>query len=184
MPKFISGELFLKKGIKIAISGKSGCGNSTVSRITAEKLGLRMINYTFRTLAEEKDMDFAELCRLAETDPSWDYQVDQKQVTLADGGDCILGSRLAVWLIKDAALKVFLDAPHEVRARRIQKREGGSYEEVSQKTLQRDLRDHQRYLKLYNIDNEKYDFVDLIIDTSIYTPEEIADQIISRASGI
>ena len=174
----------MKKGITIAISGKSGCGNSTVSRLTAEKLGLRMINYTFHTIAEERGMDFKELCRLAETDPSWDYQLDQKQKELAAAGNCVLGSRLAVWLLEDADLRVFLDAPQDVRAGRIHKREGGSYEKVFQETLQRDTRDHLRYLKLYTIDNEKYDFVDLVIDTSLFTPEEIAGQIVSRAAEI
>ena len=174
----------VKKGIKIAISGKSGCGNSTVSKITAEKLGLKMINYTFRSIAEEKGMDLGELCRLAETDPSWDHLLDRKQIELASTGDCVLGSRLAVWILADADLRVFLDAPPEVRAGRIHKREGGSYEDISQKTLQRDKRDHERYLRLYNIDNEKYDFVDLVIDTSLFTPEEIVRQIASRAAEI
>jgi cytidylate kinase len=41
----------IKDGIKIAISGKSGCGNSTVSRIVANRLGLRLVNYTVRALA-------------------------------------------------------------------------------------------------------------------------------------
>ena len=43
----------LKKEIRIAISGKSGCGNTTVSGLLAQKLGIKLINYTFRQLAEE-----------------------------------------------------------------------------------------------------------------------------------
>ncbi|HEY9053576.1 MAG TPA: hypothetical protein VIO60_02025, partial [Rectinemataceae bacterium] len=31
----------------IAISGKSGCGNTTVSRLVAKRLERRFINYTF-----------------------------------------------------------------------------------------------------------------------------------------
>jgi cytidylate kinase len=174
----------VKKKIKIAISGRSGCGNSTVSRLTSEKLGFKMINYTFHTIAEEKGMDFKELCRLAEKDPSWDHYLDDKQLELAAEGDCILGSRLAVWLLKDADLKVFLDAPQEVRAQRIQKREGGSYEDIYKETVERDSRDHTRYLKLYNIDNEKYDFVDIVINTANFTPEEIAGQIAAKAAEI
>jgi cytidylate kinase len=174
----------VKKKLKIAISGKSGCGNSTVSRLIAEKLGLRMINYTFHTIAEEKGMEFRELCRLAEEDASWDRYLDEKQVELASEGGCVLGSRLAVWLLKDADLKVFLDAPQEVRARRIHKREGGRYGDVYRETLERDEHDRARYLKLYNIDNSKHDFVDLVIDTSQLTPEEIAGQIAARAAMI
>ncbi|MDR1316984.1 MAG: cytidylate kinase family protein [Spirochaetales bacterium] len=174
----------MKKKIKIAISGKSGCGNSTVSRLTAEKLGLRMINYTFHSIAEEKGMDFRELCRLAEEDSSWDLYLDKKQIELASRGDCVLGSRLAVWLLKDADLKVFLDAAQEIRAERIRTREGGRYEDVYRETLERDNRDHTRYLKLYNIDNSMYDFVDLVINTSEFTAEEIATRIVAKAALI
>ena len=49
--------------IKIAVSGKSGCGNSTVSRLLADKLGLKLINYTFHNMAEEAGIPFAEFCR-------------------------------------------------------------------------------------------------------------------------
>ena len=56
--------------IKIAVSGKSGCGNSTVSRLLAEKLGLKLINYTFHNMAEEAGIPFEELCLKAENDPS------------------------------------------------------------------------------------------------------------------
>jgi cytidylate kinase len=170
----------LKPGIKIAISGKSGCGNSTVSRLTAERLGLRMINYTFHSIADERGMDFKELCRLAETDKSWDLLVDKKQIELAEAGNCVLGSRLAVWLLKDADLTVFLDAPLEVRARRIHSREGGGLEDAFRETHERDERDHQRYLRLYGIDNNNYGFVDLLIDTSDTLPEGIVEKIIEK----
>jgi cytidylate kinase len=169
------------RGRKIAISGKSGCGNSTVSRIVAEKLGFRLVNYTFRALADETGISFTELRRLAEQDLSWDRYLDQRQVELARTGDTVLGSRLAVWLLEDADLKIYLTAPPEVRARRIQNREGGDFDAVMRETLMRDERDRSRYLKLYGIDNDKYDFVDVIVDTSNYEPEGVADRIIHEA---
>jgi len=165
--------------VRIAISGKSGCGNSTVSRMVAEQLGLRLVNYTFHTIAEERNIDFKTLCRMAEDDPSWDRYLDRRQVELAREGPCVLGSRLAVWLLDDADLKVYLTAPLEVRAARIHRREGGRYEDVLAYTRARDERDRGRYLKLYGIDNNDYEFVDLIIDTEPYTPEEVAARIVS-----
>ena len=48
-------------GLRIAISGKSGCGNSTVSRLVAAKLGIRMVNYTFKDLARDKGMSLEEI---------------------------------------------------------------------------------------------------------------------------
>ena len=165
--------------MQIAISGKSGCGNSTVSRLVAERLGLRLVNYTFHSIAEERNIEFKKLCRMAEHDPSWDRYLDRRQVELAREGPCVLGSRLAVWLLKEADLKVYLTAPLEVRAGRIHRRENGRYEDVLAETKARDERDRQRYLKLYGIDNNRYEFVDLVIDTEPYSPEEITDQIVA-----
>lgn len=167
--------------VRIAISGKSGCGNSTVSRIIAREMGLTLVNYTFHTIAEELEMDFQEFCKLAEEDPKWDYQVDEKQVEMAQKGSSVLGSRLAIWMLKDADLKVYLYASSEVRARRIQRREGGDIEQKKRETEERDSRDHQRYLKLYNLDNDNYRFADLIINTDSLTPDQISHIIMEAA---
>jgi len=166
--------------MKIAISGKSGCGNTTVSRKVAEKLGLKFINYTFRSMAEEKGIEFDQLCRLAEKDRSYDLFLDKRQKELASEGSCVIGSRLAIWIIDDADIKIFLDASTEERAERIRKREGGTLEEVLAKTIARDKRDSERYKNLYNIDNNYYSHVDLVIDTNHHTAEEVAQIIADK----
>ncbi len=152
--------------------------------MVADRLGLRLVNYTFRNLAKEHDMSFEELQKSAETDPKWDRYLDKKQLELAREGDCVLGSRLAVWLLEEADLSVYLTASLEVRARRIREREGGTFEEVLEETTARDTRDHQRYLKLYDIDNNDYEFVDLVIDTENMEPHEVASKIVARARAL
>lgn len=169
----------LNKEIRIAISGKSGCGNSTVSKLLSEKLGCKLVNYTFHNIADEEGMDFKEFCLMAEKDPKWDYYVDEKQVEMAMESSSILGSRLAVWMLKDADLKVFLTASPEVRASRIQKREGGTIEQIISETDARDKRDTARYKKLYNIDNSEYSFCDLVINADNFDQYQIADIILA-----
>ncbi|TVR92681.1 MAG: cytidylate kinase [Spirochaetaceae bacterium] len=168
--------------LRIAVSGKSGCGNSTVSRIVAESLGLRLVNYTFHSIADERGIPFEEVCRLAEEDSSWDRHLDRRQIELAMEQPCVLGSRLAVWLLHSATLKVYLTASIEERARRIQEREGGALDEVLQKTLDRDRKDRERYMRLYNIDNNEFGFVDLIINTEHHNQDEVANLIIAEVS--
>ncbi len=168
--------------MKIAISGKSGCGNTTVSRTVAAALGLKFINYTFRSMAQEKGIEFEELCHLAENDSSFDFFLDKRQKELASEGNCVVGSRLAIWIIDDADIKIFLDAPTEVRAGRIHLREGGRYEDVLQKTIARDKRDTQRYRNLYDIDNNNFSHADLIIDTNNHTADEVSAIIVKKVS--
>ncbi|MDR0301105.1 MAG: cytidylate kinase family protein [Treponema sp.] len=175
----------MKKDIKIAISGKSGCGNTTVSKIVADALNLRFVNFTFRSLAQERALDFKKVLELAATDESWDREVDTRQVALArEGGGCVLGSRLAIWMLEEADVKVYLKAGEKIRAQRIVNREGGQLDEVAAFTAERDRQDHARYLRLYNIDTDDYSFVDLEIDTDNLNPQQIADLIVKKAEVV
>src|SRR5574344_2446243 len=122
------------KELRIAISGKSGCGNTTVSTLLAQTLGIKLINYTFRQLAAEKGMSLAQVIENAKTDDSYDKFVDNHQVELARKESCVLGSRLAIWMLKEADLKVYLIASDELRAKRILNREGGDLEEIKKFT--------------------------------------------------
>lgn len=167
----------LNKDVRVAISGKSGCGNTTVSTLLAEKLGVKLINYTFRQLAAEKGLTLAQVIENAKTDDSYDIFVDNHQVELARAEPCVLGSRLAIWMLKEADLKVYLFASDETRAKRILNREGGDLQKIKDFTAMRDSEDTRRYKKIYNIDNNDYAFSDLIIDTANYNPEQIVELI-------
>ena len=166
--------------MRIAISSKSGCGNTTVTRLLSQRLGYKMINFTFRQMADERGMEFWDFCRLAESDDEIDKELDRRQVEMAMGEkDCVLGSRLAIWMLGKADYKVYLRAKGETRAARIFKREGGSLEERFKETERRDRNDSTRYKRIYGIDNDKPELVaDLIIDTDELTPENIVDKII------
>ena len=66
--------------VRVAISGKSGCGNTTVSSMLAEKLGIKLINYTFRQLAAEKGLTLAEVIENAKT----------RRVSVCNALDCLV----------------------------------------------------------------------------------------------
>ena len=167
--------------VRIAISGKSGCGNTTVSRLVAEKLGYPMINFTFRNLSEEKGIEFWTFCKMAEQTDAFDLEVDRRQVEMAkEAENCVLGSRLAIWMLKEADLKVYLTASTEERARRITEREGGSFDQRLKETKLRDQRDSARYARLYQIDNSDTSIADLVIETTEKAAEEVAAIILEK----
>jgi len=175
----------MKNGIKIAISGKSGCGNTTISKMVASMLDLHFINYTFRSLASEHNMDLKTVLELAAKDDYWDREIDTRQVKFArESSGCVLGSRLAIWMLKEADLKVYLNAAEQTRVDRIVKREGGSMLEVAAFTAERDKQDHERYLRIYGIDTNDYSFADLLIETDNINPQQITDLIVSKAAAI
>jgi cytidylate kinase len=167
----------------IAISGKSGCGNTTVSKLVAARLGKEFINYTFRKLAEEQGKTLAEMLALAGKDDSWDRLLDARQIELAHQSDCVIGSRLAMWLLPDAALRVYLKASPEARVGRIHAREGGDRGEIARFTALRDVQDHQRYLETYGIDTDDLSGAHLVIDTERWDAEQIAKLIAEAYLG-
>ncbi len=164
-----------REGLRIAISGGSGCGNTTVSKLLAQRLNLKLVNYTFRSIAAEDGIDFKDVCRRAETGDDDDLRVDKTQVLLAEEAPSVLGSRLAIWMLKEADLKVFLTGTLETRGRRILEREGGVLEEQIVATETRDKKDHDRYLRLYQIDNYNPAPADLIINTERLNENQVVD---------
>ena len=170
--------------MRIAISSKSGCGNTTKTKMVSEKLGYPMINFTFRQMAEERGVDFWSFCEMAQNDYNIDRELDRRQVEMAmQEENCVLGSRLAIWMLEEADLKIYLTASAETRANRILKREGGSFEERYNQTVRRDANDSGRYMEVYGIDNSKAESVaDLIISTDDKSPDEIVDIIMAEVS--
>ena len=170
----------LNKDLRVAISGKSGCGNTTVSGMLAEKLGIKLINYTFRQLAEEKGMTLKEVIDAARDDDSYDKYVDKHQVELALEQPCVLGSRLAIWMLKEADFKIYLYASDDTRAGRVYNREGGDLQAIKDFTAMRDREDTARYKEFYGIDNNDYQFVDLIVYTDDKNPDQILELILEK----
>jgi cytidylate kinase len=165
--------------LTIAVSGKSGCGNTTVSTLLAQRLGLRLINYTFHNMAEERGLSFEQFVRLAEQDDQYDLYLDRHQVELASSGGCVLGSRLAIWLLPAATLRIYLTASLEERARRIARREGSDPALARKAVEERDNRDRNRYLRLYRIDIDDYRLADLVVDTETGEPPYVVDTILA-----
>lgn len=171
--------------MRIAISGKSGCGNTTVSTLVAQSLGFPLINFTFRNLAAERGIGFWEFCALAEKDDNIDRELDARQVAMAMAQtNCVLGSRLAIWMLKEADLKVYLTAATEVRAERIFLREGGSFIQRLEETEKRDKHDSARYQRIYGIDNSDHSLADLVIETDSISPQEISELIVAKVKTL
>ncbi|MEN9528563.1 MAG: hypothetical protein RI932_436 [Pseudomonadota bacterium] len=169
--------------MRIAISGHSGCGNTTATTNVGHALGLKIVNYTFRDLARELGMSFDELHKEAPSNFIFDYLTDLKCIRAALTEDIVLGTRLAAWLM-DADLRIWLHAPLEERARRINKREtekAATYESVLYKTLKRDEQNRKRYLQLYGLDIHDHSDFDITINTDKLTAEQVSSLIVAAA---
>ncbi|GAB1455505.1 hypothetical protein MASR2M48_08120 [Spirochaetota bacterium] len=60
---------------------------------------------------------------------------------------------------------------------------GGESQDVPAFTRRRDELGRERYLSLYGIDNDRFGFADLVINTERMTPERIADVVVAAIGG-
>ncbi|MCK5253116.1 MAG: cytidylate kinase family protein, partial [Thermoplasmata archaeon] len=78
------------------------------------------------------------------------------------------------------ALKIWLEAPLEVRVDRISGRDTKSAEASLADTQMREKSEWDRYYNIYHVDIRNLEVYNLVIQTQDRQPEDIADEIIKR----
>ncbi|MFB6092843.1 MAG: (d)CMP kinase [Haloquadratum sp.] len=163
----------------LTVSGPPGAGKSTTVSALAEAFDLDHVSGgdIFRDLAAEHGMSAVEFNRLAEEDDQIDRDLDRRLRTVAlERDDVLLESRLAGWLAGDAAdLRLWLDAPIEVRAARIAEREGKSATTALEETRAREESEALRYQEYYNVDIRDLSIYDVVLNTARWSPEDVPD---------
>jgi cytidylate kinase len=161
----------------ITVSGPGGSGKSTLAATLADRLGYDHVSGgdIFRDIAAERDLSPLELNKLAEKDDQIDRDLDRRlRSTARDNDDLVLESRLAGWMAGDYAdLRLWLDAPLDVRAARIADREDKDVETAREETVARADSEQLRYEEYYGIDIEDLTIYDLVVNTARWGPEGV-----------
>ena len=161
----------------VTVSGPPGAGKSTTVAALAEAFDLEHVSGgdIFRELADERGLSAVEFNRLAEEDDQIDRDLDRRLRTVAlERDDVLLESRLAGWLAGDAAdLRLWLDAPTEVRAARIAEREGKSAETALAETREREESEALRYRAYYGIDIADLSIYDIALNTARWSEHAV-----------
>jgi len=159
----------------LTVSGPPGSGKSTNAAALAERFDLDHVSGgdIFRELADERGYTPVEFNELAEENEQIDRDLDRRLRDIAVERDNILiESRLAGWLAADHAdIKIWLDAPREIRAERIADREGKPVEVARQETSRRENSEALRYKEYYNIDINDLTIYDITCNTARWGPE-------------
>ena len=170
----------------ITISGLPGSGTSTVAELLSEKTGMEIISSgeVFREMARDRAMSLESFSDLAEENEEIDRKLDDRMIEKAEEGR-ILEGRLTGHLLDssdDEAYKVWLEAPLDVRVKRITDREGEEIEEVKVKVKKREKSERKRYQDYYGIDLLDTSIYDLVLDSDKHSPEEIVKKIMEGAA--
>ena len=177
----------------VSISGPPGSGKTTLAEAISEKFALELVltGQIFREMAEERGMELAEFGRYAEEHPEVDIELDNLVIKrikdgMKDGKDMLLEGRLAGFMLHRAGIpsfKIYVTASPEVRAGRIQKREGGSVDEIMEPMMEREACERERYMNVYSFDTNDMGIYDMVIDSSNMDVETVVKEAAKALEG-
>lgn len=171
--------------MKITVSGPPGSGTTTLARLIAEKHRFELVSAgeMFRDLAKERGLSVAEFGELAEKDITIDALIDVRQKEAAKARDnIVVEGRLSGWMVEDADLRIWLNAPIACRAKRIATRDGMDEYTARELTLQREESERTRYRSYYKIEIDDLSPYHLTMNSEIWSGEALA-AIVNLAIG-
>ncbi|MGB1801810.1 MAG: (d)CMP kinase [Candidatus Thalassarchaeaceae archaeon] len=175
--------------LKITISGAPGSGTSTLVGKIKQSTGWSSLNggEVFRSEAKRRGLSVVEFSELCKKDLDVDRSLDRllKDSMNDKAGPEIIESRLAGWWAKQLGiecLRVWISTSDEERARRVQNREGGTFEHRLAESSARQNADKERYRVLYDIDLDEMTPYNLVVNADNLSAEEVFS-IVNSAIG-
>jgi cytidylate kinase len=162
----------------ITVSGPPGCGATTLCNRLSEAMDCPYVSggQVFRELAADRDINLNQLTAKAQESEKIDRAIDGRLRSIAEKWGAankafILESRLAGWIAGSRAdIRIWLDAPEEVRMERIRSREETTWE-----MRVREVSEAGRYESYYEIDIEDREFYDIQLNTARWGKEAAFD---------
>ena len=174
-----------ERNLFVTVSGTPGAGVTTLCEELADALDCGCVSggEVFREIAEERGETLTELVAAAGESEEIDRALDRRLHSIAEewgvaNNSFILESRLAAWIAGNRAdLKIWLDAPEQVRIDRTSDRE-----EMASEMRVREVIEESRYESYYGIDLSDRSIYDLTINTGRWGPSAVREFVLTAIS--
>lgn len=174
----------------MTVSGKPGSGTSTLVDLLSKNGGFDSVNGgdIFRQEAQRRKLSVEDFSRMCKENFEVDRSLDDalKDMILSENGPSIVESRLSGWwayLAGVDCLRIWIAVSDEERARRIQSREGGNFDDVLESSQRRNSDDMERYRELYNINLDDMSPYNMIIEADNLDASEVFEMVNQELEG-
>jgi cytidylate kinase len=175
-----------ERNLFVTVSGAPGAGVTTICEGLADALDCGYVSggEVFREIAEERGETLTELVAAAGESEEIDRALDRRLHSIAEewgvaNNSFILESRLAAWIAGNRAdLKIWLDAPEQVRIDRTSDRD-----EMASEMRVREVIEESRYESYYGIDLSDQSIYDLSINTGRWGPDGLLEFVLTAISA-
>lgn len=175
----------------IVISGKPGCGSSTVAKLLAKKLKLKHFSvgdYNKSHSKAKKETDKSIEVWKTNTGSSKKFHLDSDKLAAktARKGNVVIDGKIGVKMLKGYYdFSVWLKAGKGIRAKRYAKRDNSTFGWALKKLNEKERLERSNWKQIYGFDyfsQEKE--ADVVVNTVNKTPEHIVDLIISKVRRV
>ncbi len=158
--------------IRICLAGLSGSGKTTLGEMLAEELNIEHIQKSYKDVTkDEKDL----LHMQKVVTKTYEKDFDKQVISMARGKNCVISTWLCAWFIKDATLRVWLNASRKERAIRLMKLKQKGRTFIQTYLNEKDVGNVKRWQKVYGMDLKDHSIFDIELNTENFTPQEMVE---------
>ncbi len=161
--------------IKVCISGRACSGKTTLGNALAEALNIEHIGNTYKAhVKSNKELAKFTLNASKKFTNDFDKEIARK----AAKTNCVVTTRLGPWMVKNATVRVWLNASDAERARRFAKREGVTARIAKASLTKIDGAVYRKFKKVYGIDVENdHDVFDMELCSERMSTKEMVSMV-------
>lgn len=167
--------------IKVCISGFTASGKTTAANTVAENLNIPHIHKSYKDYVKS-EFEIAKFTENASEDFVRSFDAEIKRLA-GETPSCVISTWLAPWFIKDATLRVWLNASLEVRSKRWASAYKTSFEEAKKLVSEKDQSEINSIKRIYGIDLNDRSIFDLTINTGLISTKETTEIICMAAKA-
>jgi predicted cytidylate kinase len=163
--------------LRICISGLTGSGKTSLGSELASDLGVMHITKaqtkSYSIFKSDKNKLSKNSREIETANEKYAKDFDSEIAKLASTHDCIVSTWLGPWVVKNATLRVWLDASLDERVRRKARQKKITISEARRYVMSKDRNTIDSFKKLYNIDIMDHAIFDIAVNTERLSRKDI-----------